>query len=101
MALDVHNPWEAHAYFALGFSCEKCGTHFEFQSPHEDCSDEWCAAIARAAFEAGWFIPHPLPDGRMDFMTAYCPRCGQESNFTQPRYETTHAVSYDGSSVKG
>jgi hypothetical protein len=23
-ALDIHNPWEAHAYFALCFQCEDC-----------------------------------------------------------------------------
>jgi hypothetical protein len=92
MALDVHHPWEAHAYFALGFYCEECEARFEFQSEHEECSDEWCVAIARAAFDAGWFIPHPLPDGKVDVMTAYCPCCGRGRGFTQPRYESTNAA---------
>jgi hypothetical protein len=91
MALDLKNPWEAHAYFALGFSCEQCEQHLEFQSPHQACSDEWCAAIAQAAFDAGWFVPHPLHDGQMDVMSAYCPRCGRGRGFTQPRNERTNA----------
>ena len=90
MALDVHNPWEAHAYFALGFYCEDCKAHFEFQSAHEECSDDWCVAIAKAAFEAGWYIPQPLPDGMVDVMTAYCPRCGRVRGVTQPKYEATN-----------
>ena len=93
MSLDVNNPWEAHAYFALGFWCEACETCFEFHSPHKECSDEWFVAIARAAFDGGWFVPHPLRDGRMDCMTAYCPRCGRDRGFTQPTYETTNAAS--------
>lgn len=87
MPLDVDNPWEAHAYFVLGFSCDDCHKHFEFESPHEACSDEWCVTIARAAFDAGWFVPHPLPDGRMDFETAWCPLCGQQRRLTQPKYD--------------
>ena len=86
MSLDVHNPWEAHAYFTLCFVCDECERPLDFPSELEAVSDAWCVAIARAAFEAGWFVPHPDPDGSMDVMSAWCPDCGKRQAMTQPRY---------------
>jgi hypothetical protein len=67
--LDVTNPWEAHAYFALVFRCEDCHIYFSIASAHPECSDEWCIGLARGAFDAGWFIPLPARDS-MDVMTS-------------------------------
>jgi len=86
MSFDVHNPWEAHAYFALGFWCADCDLSLEIDF-QDECSDEWCIQLARIAFETGWFIPLPDPDGAMDLFTAHCPECGQKHGLTRPAYE--------------
>ena len=91
MPLDVDNPWEAHAYFNMGFHCEDCKTPFEFFSDLESTSDDWCVAIARAAFQAGWFVPHPTTDGHLDVVNAWCPDCGKKRNLTQPPYARQNA----------
>jgi hypothetical protein len=88
MALDINNPWEVVAYFALAFYCEECSASMDFDSPHEPCSDKWCIELAKTAFERGWFIRHPNKDGSMDLVTAWCPNCGKKLGLTQPAYET-------------
>jgi len=88
VALDVHNPWQAVAYFALMFNCEDCGTYLDLDSPYEPCSDEWYVQLAMTAFKSGWFIEHPGNDGSMDVMSAWCPVCGLKRGLTQPAYET-------------
>ena len=85
--LNMTNPWEAHAYVALVFRCEDCQTYHTIDSPHAECTDDWCVQLARSAFDSGWFIPHPLHDGSLDTMTSWCPTCGQKRLLTQPCYE--------------
>ncbi len=87
-SLDMTNPWEATAYMALVFRCDDCQAYLMMDSPHEECSDEWCVQLARLAFENGWFIPHPSRDGSMDTFTSWCPHCGQKRHLTQPPYES-------------
>jgi hypothetical protein len=87
MSFDVNNPWEAVAYFTLGFYCEDCKASIDFDSAHEPCSDEWCVQLVKIAFERGWFISHPNKDGSMDVCSAWCSKCGQKRGLTQPAYE--------------
>jgi hypothetical protein len=88
MPLDVNNPWEAVAYFTLGFHCEDCKVFIEFDSSHKPCSNDWCIQLAKTAFERGWFIKHPDKNGSMDVGTAWCPQCGLKRGLTQPAFET-------------
>ena len=87
VALDVENPWEAHAFFALGFWCEDCKGCLDFDSEQEVGSDEWCVEQARSAFDHGWFIPPPLENGGMDVMSAWCPQCGGKRGLSRPANE--------------
>lgn len=92
MALEVNNPWEAVAYFSLGFHCDDCKVSLEIDSSLEIASDEWCAELARIAYQHEWFINHPDEDGSMDFCTAWCPACGSKRGLVQPAYKTFVAV---------
>ena len=92
MALDVNNPWEALAYFSLGFYCEDCKASLQIDSIHEAATDEWCVELAQAAHGRGWFINHPSDDGSMDFCTVWCPVCGGKRGLTQPAYRTYAAI---------
>ncbi len=85
--LDVTNLWEAHAYFALGFRCEDCDVSLTIDSPHAECSDEWCVQLARTAFDSDWFIPCRLRDGSIDTMSSWCPDCGAKRRLSRPPYE--------------
>ena len=74
MAIDVSDPFRAHAVFALEFVCAVCGDTLLFQSTHAFASDEYFGELADMARKAGWFCPPPNPDGTVDVMTCYCPR---------------------------
>jgi hypothetical protein len=46
--LDVTNPWEAHAYFALVFRCEDCHIYFSIASAHPECSTSGALGLPAA-----------------------------------------------------
>ena len=76
--LDVHEPYQAHAFFALGFTCEKCKVSLPGSSDDVECSDLWCRNIAKDAESKGWVVPPPTADGSMDVMTTWCPACARQ-----------------------
>jgi hypothetical protein len=73
--LDIHEPYQAHAIFALGFKCEECGVVLSKLTDHSECSDEWCRTIAKDAKSKGWIVPPVEKDRSMDVMTTWCPAC--------------------------
>jgi hypothetical protein len=75
MVFDLSDRFHAHAYMAVGFSCEGCGTELLDPSTHVPPGDDWCVEIAESARASGWRLPAAAADGTMDHFTAYCPSC--------------------------
>ncbi len=72
----MHDPFEAHAYFALMFACITCQRVMPFDSDKTEFTDEWFRELAARGKSEGWFVPPPDEAGSMDVMTAWCPACG-------------------------
>jgi hypothetical protein len=75
MPLDMNDPYEAHAYFALFFVCERCGQGLQFQPEHEMGSEDYCTELANEARRYHWFCPGMESDGSMHVMFCLCPDC--------------------------
>ena len=73
--LDVHEPYQAHAYFALAFTCEVCRSDLEAPNEGEQFSYRWYRALALKAKELKWHVPQPDKKGNMDVMRTWCPEC--------------------------
>jgi hypothetical protein len=75
---DLSDRFHAHAYLAVGFSCDKCGAELLDTSSHPVPSDAWCVEIAANARMSGWRLPPSAADGTMDHFTAFCPTCAAD-----------------------
>ena len=75
MKFDLSNRFHAHAYLAVGFSCDACGAELLDTSRHAVPSDAWCVEIADLAQAGGWHLPAAAADGTVDHFAAYCPTC--------------------------
>jgi hypothetical protein len=75
MSLDMKDPFEVHAYFALLFTCDRCGKDLQPIPKHEMGSDDYCKEFAVTAKARKWFCPPPEPDGSMHVMFCLCPDC--------------------------
>ena len=88
MSLDMNDPYEAHALFALNFDCESCGRVIEFHSPHPQFTDPWYHGLARQARLERWFVPPADAEGKMDVMSAWCAECAAKPGFHPTESET-------------
>ena len=77
MSFDIDDLYQAHAFFAVCFSCAGCYQVLEIVSSHESPSDAWCIQAATQAREEGWYVPPEDADGRRDLFTAFCKRCAR------------------------
>jgi hypothetical protein len=77
MPLNMNNPYEAHAMFALLFECDRCGRRLEYDSVHEIGSEHYCGELANEARKQKWFCPEADPDGKMHVMFCLCPDCAR------------------------
>ena len=75
MPLDMKDPYDAHAYFALLFQCDRCGRELEHNVTGEIGEADYCSGIAAEAKAQGWFCPEREPDGSMHVMFCLCPDC--------------------------
>jgi hypothetical protein len=75
MAFDNNDPYQVHAYFLIGFWCNKCRAHLTAVSSAEVLSDQWCTDLADQARAGGWFVPPASDDGTMDIEACFCPGC--------------------------
>jgi hypothetical protein len=73
--LDMNDPHEAHAVFAMEFRCEACGNELLANSEQNRFSNAWFRDLASLARTKKWFAPSPDADGKMDVMRAWCPDC--------------------------
>jgi hypothetical protein len=71
--LNMDDPFDAHAVFALEFTCAVCERRLDIETPFEFASDDYYRFLADCAREAGWYCPPADPTGAMDVMTTYCP----------------------------
>ncbi len=78
MALDLSDPYQTYAFFAVEFICLGCNRLLEVASKHESPSDEWCVDAARQARVAGWYVPPENGNGLKDIETCYCPECARD-----------------------
>jgi hypothetical protein len=69
------DPYEVHAFFAVGFWCDDCPAQMKERSNEPVASDPWCEQVAEQAREEGWKLPRPTPDGGLDLFTAWCATC--------------------------
>jgi hypothetical protein len=77
--LDMADPYDAHAYFMCGFSCDDCQAELGPDEGFEGFDDRCCRHIADKAKAAGWYVPPPHgPEGRSDIQTCYCPECAKK-----------------------
>jgi hypothetical protein len=81
MSLDMNNPYQAHAVFALSFDCEACGRLMEFSSPYPEFTDSWYRDLAEQARAQKWFVPAADANGKMDVMSAWCSECAAKPGF--------------------
>ena len=75
MTLNMNDPFEAHAYFALLFLCDRCGRELEHKSNHKIGSDAYCREFASAARVQNWYCPPPDRQGLMHVMFCLCNEC--------------------------
>jgi len=75
MPLNMNDPFEAHAVFALLFVCERCGRNLQFESELEIGSEGYSKELANEARLQNWFCPAAEPDGKMHVMFCLCPDC--------------------------
>ena len=75
MPLNMNDPFEAHAMFALLFECDRCGRRLEYESKHEVASEHYCKEMASEARQQKWFCPDVEHDGKMHVMFCLCPDC--------------------------
>ena len=77
MSLDMNDPYEAHAVFALEFQCERCERILPHSNEFILGSDEYYLSVATAAREEDWFCPEKDKDNRMQVMFCLCPNCAE------------------------
>jgi hypothetical protein len=77
--LDMNDPHEAHAVFAMEFRCEACAKELPPNSEQSRFSDAWFRDLASLARKKKWFAPPADADGKMDVMRAWCPECAASS----------------------
>ena len=75
MLLDMNDPFDAHAMFALLFECDRCGRRLEHESKHQIGSGKYCQELASVARRQEWFCPEADADGNMHVMFCLCPNC--------------------------
>jgi hypothetical protein len=80
--LDMDDPHEAHAVFALEFNCEACGATLEAKFEEKIYSNAWYRRLASLAKAKKWYAPPASADGSMDVMSAWCPDCATRLGFT-------------------
>jgi hypothetical protein len=73
--LDMDDPFQAHAFFALTFECAVCRRELAFESHGAEFTAEWFRELASHAKQAGWAVPPPDETGSMNVMTAWCLAC--------------------------
>ena len=74
MTLDAGDPYQYHAFHALGFLCDDCG--IALSAPKgEVASDAWCKEFARLAREAQYYVPPAENEQAIDWFTGYCGVC--------------------------
>lgn len=76
--LDMADPYDAYAYFALCFICAGCQAVLTPDEGLEGCDDLGCRHIADKAKALGWYVPPPEgPERRMTLDVGYCPACAR------------------------
>ena len=78
--LDMDDPHEAHAVFAMEFRCEACGKELSPDSREDRFSNAWFRELASLARKKKWFAPPADSDGKMDVMRAWCAECAARLN---------------------
>ena len=73
--LDMDDPHEAHAVFAMRFACESCEKELVPDSKGEPFTNRWYSDLARLAKDRKWFTPSADAEGKMDVMRTWCPEC--------------------------
>jgi hypothetical protein len=67
-----------HAVFALMFVCEDCERVMEFASAQAEFTEPWFRELGEAGKKAGWYVPPPDVNGRVDVMSAWCSECATQ-----------------------
>jgi hypothetical protein len=76
--LDLSDPFDAHAYLILAFSCDDCRADLSPDEDFKDCDDVYCRHIADKAKALGWYVGPPAPpDARTNVQMCYCPDCAR------------------------
>lgn len=75
MPLNMNDPFEAHAVFALLFVCDRCSRRLEYKSSQEVGSEGYSKGLADEARRQNWYCPEMGPDGKMHVMFCLCPDC--------------------------
>lgn len=74
--LNMNDPFDVHAYFLCGFTCNDCEAEVVPDSGCDGCADKDCRHLSDKAKALGWYVPPPEPpDNCMDIETCYCPTC--------------------------
>lgn len=82
--LDMDDPFQAHAFFALTFECGVCQRELASEAPGAEFTAEWFRDLASHAKQAGWVVPTADEKGSMDVMTAWCPSCRPPNTAPDP-----------------
>ena len=72
-APDLSDKYQAHAYWALDFIGDGCGTTIDSYPQDRQFSRAWFVGMAERAKEAGWFVPNHKNE--VSEMICYCPAC--------------------------
>jgi hypothetical protein len=93
VSFNLSDSYHVHAYFMVGFWCDRCSVDLKLKSHAEPGSDQWCEEAAQEARAAGWYVPPASSHGSMDIATCLCASCAKESPVSHPREpgeETAH-----------
>jgi hypothetical protein len=73
--LNMSDPFDAHAYFALDFQCDRCGKQLDPPSSFPFDTDNYYLDISKRAKDSGWFCPPANERDEMHVDFCLCPVC--------------------------